>query len=67
MNMTDTNQSETLLEDLGDEMIIDQGDVDEVSDVTQHAHAARHPADDAQDTRDPDPGSGLGPHLAPKS
>ncbi|OYO29725.1 FliM/FliN family flagellar motor switch protein [Janthinobacterium sp. PC23-8] len=33
MNMTDTNQSETLLEDLGDEMIIDQGDVNEVSDV----------------------------------
>ena len=31
MNMTDTNQSDTLLEDLGDEMIIDQGDV---SDVT---------------------------------
>ncbi|OBV40930.1 FliM/FliN family flagellar motor switch protein [Janthinobacterium psychrotolerans] len=34
MNMTDTNQSETLLEDLGDDMIIDQHDVNEVSDVS---------------------------------
>nr|WP_314607590.1 FliM/FliN family flagellar motor switch protein [uncultured Janthinobacterium sp.] len=31
MNMTDTNQSETLLEDLGDDMIIDQGDVADVA------------------------------------
>ena len=31
MNITDTNQSDTLLEDLGDDMIIDQS---EVSDVT---------------------------------
>ncbi|MCC7600541.1 FliM/FliN family flagellar motor switch protein [Janthinobacterium sp. FW305-129] len=30
MNMNDTNQSETLLEDLGDDMIIDQGDVSDV-------------------------------------
>ncbi len=37
MNMTDTNQSETLLEDLGDEMIIDQGDVNEVSEVSDVA------------------------------
>ena len=34
MNITDTNQSETLLEDLGDDMIIDQHDVNGVSDVT---------------------------------
>ncbi|MGK5049307.1 FliM/FliN family flagellar motor switch protein [Janthinobacterium sp. GB4P2] len=31
MNMTDTNQSETLLEDLGDDMIIDQSDVSDVA------------------------------------
>ncbi|MBG6220552.1 flagellar motor switch protein FliN/FliY [Janthinobacterium sp. CAN_S1] len=29
--MTDTNQSETLLEDLGDDMIIDQGDMSDVA------------------------------------
>ena len=34
MNMTDTNQSETLLEDLGDDMIIEQNELSDVSDVT---------------------------------
>jgi len=31
MNMNDSNESETLLEDLGDEMIIEQNEVSEVS------------------------------------
>jgi flagellar motor switch protein FliN/FliY len=37
MNMTDTNQSETLLEDLGDDMIIDQGDVADVASTARGA------------------------------